>query len=165
LVLAYVFAVKLGWLPAVGYVPITEGVAAWFGHLLLPVMALSMQPAAEIARQLRGSLIDVMSTDYILAARARGTPQTVLVIKHALKNAAAPVVTIAGFRFSQLAGTAVVVESAFALNGLGSVATRAAVTGDVPMVLGVVVLTLLFVLLINLVVDLSYGYFNPKVRT
>ena len=165
LVLAVLFGVKLGWLPAVGYVPISDGVLEWFKHLLLPTLALSLQPAAEIARQLRGSLIDVLSTDYILAARARGTPQTVLVMKHALKNAAAPVITIAGFRFSQLAGTAVVIESAFALNGLGTVATRAALTGDVPMVLGIVVLTLLFVLMINLLVDLSYGYFNPRVRT
>ena len=165
LMLAVVFGVKLGWLPAVGYVSITDGLFGWFEHLLLPAIALSFQPAAEIARQLRGALIDVLSSDYILAARARGTPQGVLVAKHALKNAAAPVVTIAGFRFSQLAGTAVVIESAFALKGLGTVATRAAVTGDVSMVLGIVVLTLLFVLVINLLVDLSYGYFNPRVRT
>jgi peptide/nickel transport system permease protein len=86
LVLAYVFAVRLGWLPAVGYVPIGEGVMGWFGHMLLPVLALSIQPAAEIARQLRGSLIDVLSADYILAARARGTPQRVLEKQHHLKN-------------------------------------------------------------------------------
>ncbi|MGI5129836.1 ABC transporter permease [Pseudonocardia sp. CA-107938] len=165
LLLVVWLSVQLGWLPAVGYTPITEGVLPWASHILLPVIALSIQPACEIARQLRGSLVDVLSSDYILAARARGTPTLPLVCKHALKNAAAPVATITGFRLAQLPGTAVVVEGVFALNGLGSVVTRAALTSDTAVVLGVVVLTLVFVLIVNLLVDLSYGYLNPRVRT
>jgi peptide/nickel transport system permease protein len=165
LLLVVWLSVSLGWLPAVGYTPISEGVIPWAAHIILPVVALSIQPACEIARQLRGSLVDVLSSDYILAARARGTPTLPLVCKHALKNAAAPVATITGYRLAQLPGTAVVVEGVFALNGLGSVVTRAALTSDTAVVLGVVVLTLVFVLIVNLLVDLSYGYLNPRVRT
>jgi peptide/nickel transport system permease protein len=165
LVLVVVLAVKLGWFPAVGYKPLSVGAVPWFEHIILPAIALSIQPGSEIARQLRGSLIDVLGTDYILAARARGIPTWTLVSKHALKNAAAPVVTITGFRFAQLPGTAVVVEGVFALNGLGSLVTRAALTADTAVVLGVVVLTLVFVLIVNLLVDLSYGYLNPRIRT
>jgi peptide/nickel transport system permease protein len=165
LVLVVFFSVKRGWFPAVGYVPIGSGIVPWFKHMILPVVALAIQPAAEISRQLRNSLLDVMGTDYILAARARGTPTLTIVAKHALKNAAAPVVTLTGFRFAQLPGTAVVVEGVFALNGLGSLVTRAALTSDTAVVLGVVVFTLIFVLLVNLLVDLTYGYLNPRVRT
>jgi peptide/nickel transport system permease protein len=165
LLLVVWLSVQLGWLPAVGYTPFTDDPVDWAAHILLPVVALSIQPACEIARQLRGSLVDVLSSDYILAARARGTPTLPLVCKHALKNAAAPVATLTGFRLAQLPGTAVVVEGVFALNGLGSVVTRAALTSDTAVVLGVVVLTLVFVLIVNLLVDLSYGYLNPRVRT
>ena len=162
--MVYLFALKLGWLPAIGYEPFGEGVWPWFEHLILPSLALSAVPAAELARQLRGSLVDEFDSHYVLAAKARGIPRRSIVARHALKNAALPVVTIPGFRVSQLIGSAVIIERVFAINGLGSVSVTAAFQGDMNVILGITVVTLIVVALANLLVDLSYGLLNPRVR-
>lgn len=150
--------------PAVGYTPLTEGVGPWAHNLVLPGVTLGVAVAAEITRQLRGSLYDVMQQDYIRTARANGLRGSVVIAKHGLKNAAVPVVTVIGFQVGFLLGGSVIVERVFGIPGLGDLAIRAVLQRDIPMIQGIVVVTALVVMVVNLAVDLSYGYLNPKVR-
>lgn len=164
LILVIVFALQNRWLPAGGYTPLTEDPGAWLQHMILPSLALGAASAAEIARQARASLAGVMQEDYIRTARAKGLAPTLVIGKHALKNAAVPVVTVIGLQASRLVGGTVVIEQAFALPGIGQLAYQSVFSRDFPMVQGVVVVAAIMVLLLNLLVDLSYGYFNPKIR-
>ncbi|MCI2416407.1 ABC transporter permease [Saccharopolyspora sp. K220] len=164
LLLATSLALHLDLLPATGYVPLDDDPIDWFAHLLLPSCTLGLAAAAELTRQLRGSLIDVFDQDYLRTARAKGLRTTSVIGKHALKNAATPVVTVLGMRISVLLGGTVVVEQIFGIPGLGQLAITAVLQRDLPMVQGIVVVTAVMVLLANLAVDLSYGYLNPKVR-
>ncbi|MQA13273.1 MAG: ABC transporter permease subunit [Pseudonocardiaceae bacterium] len=165
LVLVLLFSVWLGWLPATGYIPFGENPAAWAVHLILPALTLGAAAAAETTRQLRGSLTDVLGQDYVRTARAKGLRRHTVVFKHGLKNAAIPVVTVLGFQVAFLLGGSVVVEQLFALPGLGGLAIRAVLNRDLPMIQGVVMFTAVIVMIVNLVVDLLYGWLNPKVRT
>jgi peptide/nickel transport system permease protein len=164
LLLVVFFAVDRNVFPALGYVPLSDGVDQWLYHLVLPAVALAATPAAELALQLRASLTDVLHREYVLAANARGLAAPSVVGKHALKNAAIPAVTVLGFRLAEMIGGAVVIETVFTLPGLGPLTVQSALTGDVPVLLGVVVLSVLWVAVFNLLTDLSYLYFNPKVR-
>jgi peptide/nickel transport system permease protein len=164
IVLVISFALERNWFPAVGYKPMSDGFGAWLSHLALPGFALAAAPIAETSLQLKSALTTVLQHDYILGARAKGIPTWRILTKHALKNAAIPVVTILGLRVSQLLGGAVVVDQVFVLNGLGTLAVTSTLAGDVPVLLGLVVLAAIVVIAVNLLVDISYGYFNPKVR-
>lgn len=150
--------------PATGYAPLSEGVGPWLSHLALPAFALGTVTAAEIARHCRAGVIDVLEQDYIRTATAKGLSQWKIVSKHVAKNAAIPVVTVFGLQAAALVGGAVVIEQVFGMPGLGSVALRAILERDFPVIQAFVVVITLFVLLINLAVDVSYAYFNPKVR-
>lgn len=164
LMLVLVVALQLGWLPATGYIPFSEDPVEWVARLTLPCITLGVGVAAELARQVRGSMIDVLSRDYIQTARAKGLSSLSIIVKHGLKNAAIPVVTVLGLQVRRLLGGAVIVEQIFAMNGVGSLAVRAVFLRDLPVLLGVALVTAVVVLLVNLVVDISYGYFDPKVR-
>jgi len=164
LVLINLFAIKLGWLPAVGYVGITDNPGAWLSHLVLPTASLTMLTTGELARYLRGTMRDELEKDYVLAARLHGLPMPRVVFKHALKNAAIPVVTVIGLRFTTLLGGTIIVEQIFAIRGMGWITVDAVLTQDYPVVLGVVVVATTLVLVVNTLVDLSYSYFNPKLR-
>jgi peptide/nickel transport system permease protein len=164
MILVLVFSVGHHVLPAVGYVPLTEDPVAWFQHLILPASALALAPAAVVARQTRASLATVMTEDYVRTARAKGLNPLKIVAKHALKNAALPVVTAFGLEGNRLIGGTVVIEQLFALPGLGQLAYQGVFGRDFPVVQGVVLVAAAMVLLLNIIVDLSYGYFNPKVR-
>ncbi|HMG44230.1 MAG TPA: ABC transporter permease [Acidimicrobiales bacterium] len=159
------FAVENSLLPAVGYVPFADDPGEWARHLVLPAIALAVAPAAELARQTRGALADALSRDYVRAAQAKGLPRRIVVLKHAAKNAAIPVVTVLGLQIGRVIGGAVVVEQVFALPGFGTLAIQAVKNSDYPMIQGIVLVSGLTVILVNLAVDLSYAYFNPKVRT
>jgi peptide/nickel transport system permease protein len=159
------FAVNRHWLPALGYVGITENPVEWLRHLILPAAALGLATAGELARQLRGSLDDVFDKDYVLALRAKGLTNRRIVLKHGLKNAAVPVITVLGVRIAQLLAGTVIIEQIFLIDGLGRLTVNAVLTRDVPVVLGIVLVATVIVLLANLVVDASYGYFNPRLRT
>jgi peptide/nickel transport system permease protein len=165
LLLVLVVALKWGWLPATGYIPFAEDPIEYFARLTLPSLTLGLGVAAELARQVRGAMIDVLSRDYIQTARAKGLSTLSIIVKHGLKNAAIPVVTVLGLQIRRLLGGAVIVEQIFAMNGLGSLAVRAVFLRDLPVLLGVALATAIVVLLVNLFVDMSYGYFDPKVRT
>ncbi len=163
-VLVLIFALRLGWLPATGYVPFGDDPVGWLKHLILPALTLGTAAAAETTRQLRASLSDVLQQDYVRTARAVGTRSRVVVGKHAMKNAAMPVVTVLGFQIAFLLGGSVIVEQLFALPGLGGLAIRAVLDRDLPMIQGVVLFTTVLVVMINLAVDMLYGWLNPKVR-
>ncbi len=162
--LVYVFAISLGVLPAIGYVGIVDNPVEWAKHMVLPAVTLGTAAAAETTRQLRAAMVDVLQQDYIRTARAGGLSAKAIVLKYALKNGATPVVTVLGFQLAFLLGGSVVVEQVFALPGLGSLAIRAVLDGDIPMIQGIVLFATLVVVAVNLVVDVVYGWLNPKVR-
>jgi len=164
LLLVLIVALHLGLLPATGYIPFSEDPVEWFLRLVLPSITLGLSVAAELARQVRGAMIDVLSRDYIQTARAKGLSTLSIIVKHGLKNAAIPVVTVLGLQIRRLLGGTVIVEQIFAMNGVGSLAVRAVFLRDLPVLLGVALTTAIIVLIVNLIVDMSYGYFDPKVR-
>jgi peptide/nickel transport system permease protein len=164
MILVLLFAINLTLFPALGYTPFTENPWQWFLHLVLPATALGLAPAAVIARQTRAAMTGVLREDYVRTASAKGLPPLRVVGKHALKNAAVPVLTAFGLEASRLIGGTVVIEQLFALPGLGSLAYTAVFARDFPMVQGVLLVVAALVLLINLLVDLSYGYANPRIR-
>jgi peptide/nickel transport system permease protein len=165
LVLVSAFAINRQYLPALGYAPLGDGLWEWLRHLILPAIALAMLPGAELTVQLKSALAEVLGRDHILTNRGMGLKRTSMVLKHGLKNAAIPVVTVLGFRLAQMIGGAVTIEAVFALNGIGALALNSTTTRDVPVLLGLVVFTSLAVIVVNLVVDASYGYFNPRARS
>lgn len=164
LLLVLLIALQLGWLPATGFVPFSEDPVEFFLRLTLPSITLGLSVAAELARQVRGAMIEVLARDYIQTARAKGLSTLSIIVKHGLKNAAIPVVTVMGLQIRRLLGGTVIVEQIFAMNGVGSLAVRAVFLRDLPVLLGVALTTAVIVLIINLIVDMSYSYFDPKVR-
>ena len=164
MILVIVFAVKLGWLPALGYTPFTQSPAEWFQDLLLPWLALGIGGSAVIARQVRGALIDTLDQDYMRTAVAKGLSPRLVVGKHALKNALSPAVTVIGIQFGYLLGGTLIIEQIFSLPGLGTYIIQAINDKDIPEIQGVVLVVATAFVLINLVVDVVYAYLNPQVR-
>ena len=164
LLLVTVFAVNLGWFPSSGYVPFSEDPVEFVRHLVLPAFALGLASAAEICRQTRASLGNTLELDYVRTARMKGLPGRLVVGKHAIKNAAAPVVTTIGLQATVLLGGTVIVERVFGIPGLGTAAIEAVSSRDIPVIQGVALVTTLIAILVNLAVDLVQMYLNPKVR-
>lgn len=164
MILVLIFAINNRILPATNYVPLTTSPIEWFRHLIIPALALAIAPMAVIARQTRAAVATIMTEDYIRTADAMGLSPTRVIAKHALKNAAIPVVTVFGIEANRLIGGTVVIEQLFVLPGLGQLAYQSVFARDFPMVQGVLLFTAALVLLINLTIDVSYGYFNPKIR-
>ena len=165
LVLILILAVENPIFPTIGYAKLLEeGPYEWLRHLILPAIALSLSAAATIALQLKAALVAEDGSDYLLAARAKGLTRSSLLFKHSFKNAAVPVVTILGFRVATLLGGTVIIETIFVLPGLGLLAQQSAVSQDVPVVLGLLTVTSIFILVVNVLVDASYGYLNPKLK-
>lgn len=163
MILLIVFALNLGWFPTTQYVPLSEGFGRWFHHLALPAFALSLAGIVEVTRQLRSSMQEVMHQDFIRTARSKGLPSRLVVFKHALKTAAAPAVTVIGLQVNSLLGGAIAVELVFNLNGIGLLAIRAVQNQDIPIIQGIVLVSVVVVTFSNLIVDIIYGRLNPKV--
>jgi peptide/nickel transport system permease protein len=163
-VLAYAFALQLDWAPVQGYTPIANGLWPWFQNLILPTVALGGVYIALIARITRATMLEVLSQDYVRTARAKGVDQRAILFLHALKNAAVPIVTIVGIGFASLIGGAVVTESVFAIPGLGRLVVDAILRRDYPVIQGVVLMFSFVYVLVNLVVDLLYTVFDPRIR-
>jgi peptide/nickel transport system permease protein len=157
-------AVQYGLFPATGYVPITSSFGSWLSHIALPVIALAVGGIAVIARQTRGALLDVLGRDYVRTLRAAGLPRRSIVLKHGLRNAAIPIVTNVGILFIGSLSGAFLIEQFFALPGLGRLTLTAISQHDYTLIQGVVVYTTAIVLLVTLVMDLTYGWLNPKAR-
>ena len=164
IMLIYVFAVWFKVLPPSGYVPLSQGVWPSLLSMLLPAVALGMALSAVVMRQLRSSLIEVLQQEYVMVARAKGLREGLVVGRHALKNALIPVVTVIGLQTGRLFGGAVVVETIFALPGLGRLAADSIFFRDFPMLQGVVLILALAVLLANLLTDLLYAFLDPRIR-
>jgi peptide/nickel transport system permease protein len=158
------FAVKLGWLPPTGYVSLGDSPTAWAESLVLPVLALATGGIAGVAKQTREAMLDVLGSEYIRLARAHGVRPLSLLLRHGLKNAAPRITTIVGLQAVGLIGGTVVVESVFALPGLGSLALNAATQHDLPIIEGMVFYFTIIVVAINLLTDLTAMWLNPKSR-
>jgi peptide/nickel transport system permease protein len=156
LILIFVFAVRLGWFPATGH----GGV----NRLVLPAIALGWSFAAIIARLVRQCLLDTMRQEYVLTARAKGLNERTVVSRHAMKNMLIPVITILGLQIGTMLGGAVVIENVFARQGIGRLAVQAVLRKDFPMIQGIVLFAALVYVILNIVVDLSYAWLDPRIR-
>jgi peptide/nickel transport system permease protein len=164
ILLVLLFSVNLKVLPAIGYVPFTQSPLEWASHLILPWIAVGVGGGATLARQLRGSLADALEQDYVRTAEAKGVRGSVVVLKHALKNASIAPVTILGIIFAYTLGGTVLIEYIFSIPGMGQYFYQALNSKDVPVIQGVTLLVALIFILVNLLVDVLYAYLNPKVR-
>jgi peptide/nickel transport system permease protein len=160
----YLFAVRLGWLPAAGYASVLENPWAALRYMVLPAVSLGFNQSALIARISRSCMLEVLQQDYIRTARAKGLSQRVVVYIHAFRNALVPVVAVIGITMAILIGGAVVTEIVFNIPGLGRLIISAILRRDYPVVQGVVLVTAAAYVLINLAVDLVYGFIDPRIR-
>jgi len=164
ILLIIVFAVKLGWLPAIGYKPISDGFWPWLSHLILPAIAAGTAFAAIITRMTRSAMLEVLQTDYIKVARAKGLSENSVVLVHALKNALIPVITVMGIAFALLMSGTVIIENVFAIKGLGRVLIQSILNRDYPVVQGAILVVSVLFVFSNLVVDLLYTVIDPRIR-
>jgi peptide/nickel transport system permease protein len=162
--LIYVFSIKLGWLPVQGYAPIAEGFVTWIYHLILPSIALGLAYVALIARITRAAMLDVLSEDYIRTAHAKGVATGPVLLKHALKNAGVPIVTVIGIGVALLIGGVVITETVFNIPGVGRLVVDAISQRDYPIIQGVTLIFSGVYVIVNLVVDLSYTLLDPRIR-
>lgn len=159
MMLILIFAASLGWLPVGGY-----GQSGDLRHLILPAVSLSAVSVGSIARMMRSSMLEVIGRDYIRTARAKGLTEQAVVLRHALKNAFIPVITVIGIDFAALLGGAVATETVFAWPGLGRAAVDAIRMRDLPVVEGCVIFLAFIFVIVNLLVDLSYAWLDPRIR-
>ncbi len=163
-ILIYIFAVTLDWLPVQGYQRISDGIGGWLLRLILPAITLSIVFIAFIARMTRTSVLEVLNEDYIRTARAKGQTEMKVLVRHALANAAVPILTIIGLTVAILIGGVVVTESVFTLPGLGLLTVDAVLARDYPTIQAVILLFSFAYVLINLLVDVAYTFLDPRIR-
>jgi ABC-type dipeptide/oligopeptide/nickel transport system permease component len=156
LLLLFLFSFKLGWFPAVG--------AGGWKHLVLPAIVLGVGEAAIIARLVRASMVEVLRQEYVAVARAKGLRESIVVTRHALRNALIPLVTTLGLEFGFLLGGAVVLESVFARPGLGRLTVEAILARDFPVVQGAVLFVATLYIIVNILIDVSYAWLDPRIR-
>ncbi|MEM1160579.1 MAG: ABC transporter permease [Pseudomonadota bacterium] len=162
--LIYLFSVQLGWLPVQGYQRIGDGIGGWAYRLILPSVALSVIFVAFIARLTRTSVLEVLGEDYIRTARAKGQTETKVLMRHAVRNAAVPIVTVIGLAIAILIGGVVVTESVFTIPGLGLLTVEAVLNRDFPTIQAVILFFSVVYVLINLLIDVSYTLLDPRIR-
>jgi peptide/nickel transport system permease protein len=162
--MVFVFAHKLHWLPVQGYRPLSEGVLPWLRNLTMPSIALGLAYVALIARITRTTMLEVLAEDYMRTARAKGVGAAPMLLKHALKNAAVPIATVIGTGMALLIGGVVITETVFNIPGIGRLVVDAIARRDYPIIQGVIMISSGVYVLINLLVDLSYTLFDPRVR-
>lgn len=164
IVLVLVFAIKLGWFPAISRITPRSGLGDWVVSLTLPVIGLVLNGIAGAAQQIRSAFIKQMELDYVRTLRSRGIPEREILFRHVLRAAAPAGLTVLSLQFIGLLGGVVIIESIFALPGLGRLAVDATTQNDLPLVMGVVIYTVAIVVVVNLLVDIANGWLNPKVR-
>ena len=164
LMLTWLFAVSLGWLPSGGYTPFADDPVDWLRHLILPAVSLSVMQLGLLARMTRSSMLEVLRQDFIRTARAKGLSETEVVGMHAFKNALVPIATTVGIIFSLMLAGAVVIETVYSLPGVGRMMISAIQRRDLPVVQGTLVLIGTVFVLINIVIDLLYAVIDPRVR-
>jgi ABC-type dipeptide/oligopeptide/nickel transport systems, permease components len=164
LILVVVFALNLRWLPATGYTDFTTSPTGWLASLALPVGALVLSGIASASQQVRGAMIDALRQDYVRTLRAGGIKPASVLFRHALRNAMPAALTVLSLQFIGLLGGAAIIERVFAIPGLGSITVQAALSGDIPILMGVVVTMIILVVIVNIAIDLTNAWVNPKVR-
>ncbi len=165
IILIILFAVRLGWLPAIGYSSLTEdGFWPWFSHLLLPSLAIGAGYAAILMRFIRAGLLEVLGSDFIRTARAKGLREQRVLVRHALRNSLIPVVTIAGIQLALLLSGAVVIEIVFSIRGLGRILVGAIFDKDYPIVQGAILVVAVIFVMANLIVDIIYTFLDPRIH-
>ncbi|MBN1255512.1 MAG: ABC transporter permease [Deltaproteobacteria bacterium] len=164
ILMIYFFALYLGILPVQGYTSPFEDFWMSTRKIIMPVFCLSVFPIASAARQTRSSMLEIMRQDYIRTAWAKGLRERLIIVRHALKNALIPVVTLKGLMFRNIIGGSVLVETVFNIPGMGRLAVDGVISHDYAIVQGIVLLIATVVLVVNLVVDLSYGWLDPRIR-
>jgi peptide/nickel transport system permease protein len=164
ILLIILFAANLQWLPAIGYSPLSEGFWPWLSHLILPAIAVGTTFSAIIARMIRSAMLEVLKTDYMRVARAKGLRRSTLILRHAFPNALIPVVTVMGIAFALLMAGAVVVENVFAIRGLGRLLIQGILNRDYPVVQGAVLVVSAIFVFSNLLVDVLYTVIDPRIR-
>ena len=162
--LIFLFAVELGWFPAVGYSPLSEGVAQWAKHLTLPVITLALTAGALSARITRATMLEILREDYIRTARAKGLAERVVLVRHALKNASIPIVTVAALGLANIISGIVILELVFAIPGMGRALVEALLRRDYPVIQGLIMVTALTFIILNLLTDVLYAYLDPRIR-
>jgi peptide/nickel transport system permease protein len=164
IVFILIFAVRLNWLPSVGYVSPWDGLWPWFKHLLLPSFAAGVGEAAILMRFVRAGLLEVLGSDYVRTARAKGLDERRVILGHAMRNGLIPVVTVAGLSLAGLLGGLVITETVFSISGIGRLLTVAIFSNDYPVVQGVILLITLIFVVANLAVDIMYTLLDPRIR-
>ena len=164
LLLILLFSVRLGWVPAGGFDGWGQGVWPAVKSLLLPAVALGLFQFAVLARTTRSALLEVLREEYVKTARAKGVPERAVLFRHALSNAMIPVLTVAGIQLGQLMAGSIILESVFYLPGLGRLALGAISARDLPVVQGVVLFVASMIVMINVAVDILYGFLDPRIR-
>lgn len=164
ILLIIVFAVNLNWLPAIGYKPLSDGFWPWLRHLILPAIATGTTFSAIIARMTRSALLEVLNSEYIKVAHAKGLRPDTVILRHALRNALIPVVTVMGIAFALLMSGTVIIENVFAIKGLGRVLIQSILNRDYPVVQGAILLVSTIFVFMNLLVDLLYTLIDPRIR-
>jgi peptide/nickel transport system permease protein len=162
--LIYLFAIELRWLPVQGYKPLADGVWPWLRNLILPSVALGLAYVALIARITRASMLEVLAEDYMRTAKAKGVSTRPMLLRHALKNAAVPIVTVIGIGVALLISGVVITETVFNVPGIGRLTVDAISKRDYPIIQGVMILCAGAYVLINLLVDLTYTFLDPRIR-
>jgi len=162
--LIYIFAIELHWLPVQGYQPLAQGIGQTARSIVLPAFALGMVYMALIARITRASMLEVLSQDYIRTAHAKGVAMSVVLLRHALKNAAVPIVTVIGIGLALLISGVVITETVFNIPGLGRLTVDAILKRDYPIIQGLIILFASVKVLVNLMIDISYAFFDPRIR-
>ena len=160
----WLFALQLGWFPAAGYTPPSEDFGKYLHRLMMPALATSIILMAFITRMTRATVIEVLREDYIRTARAKGLTETSVLVRHALRNAALPVVTVIGWGFAGLLGGLVVTEQVFAIPGVGRLIIDSIVRRDYPVIQGAMLMISFIQVFINLLTDLSYSLFDPRIK-
>jgi peptide/nickel transport system permease protein len=164
ILLILIFSVRLRWLPSGGYVPFGEDPAAHFRGMLLPAFALGFSAAGLLARLVRSSMLDVLREDYVRTAFAKGLPEQLVIVRHALRNALIPALTVIGISIGALLGGAVVTETVFTIPGMGRLVVQSIARRDYPVIQGAIIAIAMTYVLVNLVVDVLYVYIDPRVR-
>ena len=163
-IVIWLFALKFPILPAGGYVPPSEDLFTFFKHLVLPSVAAGLIVMALITRMTRSSVLEVLREDYVRTARAKGLSENAVLIRHALKNAALPIITVIGLGLAGLLSGVVVIEQVFAIPGFGRLMVDGIVKRDYPIIQGAILVTAAIFVLVNLIIDASYALFDPKIR-
>ena len=162
--LIWLVSLQLGWLPVQGYARLSQGFFVFLKHLILPALTLSVIYIALIARVTRASVLEALGEDYIRTARAKGLPELRVLVRHALANAAVPIATVIGIGIAILIGGVVVTESVYAIPGLGRLTVDAVLARDFPTIQGVILFFSFIYVLVNLLIDLSYVFLDPRIR-